>query len=248
MASSHQLKTIVEVVGDAQAGKSTMVEGLVRRFAGQFSVLVVDGDPAMGFLSRFQSDQKISSTPLTEQVQLWCHNSDVSQESVDWYFEDLVQSFTLDNQSFDIIALGKLPYPLPLAVEQLVAYGINRLFAQYNWVLIDGRVPLLLDALEQPSLLRTLWVVSPTTHINDLTHPPSETMETPYGPSLLLNRLRNDTLPAPLQTQVDALLNNQTVKLIGRVPEVHPSERFNKDFTLLLSDCFYRMNLPLKSH
>lgn len=224
------MKAVIELVGPEKTGKTTLTDALSRLLeAGP--VLLIDASINQG-LTRLL-DQAPGQT-LTDLVQSFLATPAHTQESIDWAFHELPRP--VDDQG-DLVTLGPLSDNLPESIEEMLAYGLKRLVAMYEVVVVDGYHPLV-HRLLRDELLRTVVVATP----DDPVLLPSG-FEAIQTPSLIINRHTGEKTGPVIS---DAIARDE-VRLVGKIPLFANTGELESRLSEALSDCLLRMNLPFRT-
>jgi hypothetical protein len=150
----------------------------------------------------------------------------LSVDVLDDALQERLQPITLlaPPHRLDLLTLGELPLRLPPVALSHWQTGFRRLLAHYSLLWVDGHHPLVTSLLPLEQQQR-LWLLSPAFWRQaDPLAGVAGLEALAQGASLILNRITPGmgwrSLPEALQTHLDAL----GVRVLGKIPEVAPSE------------------------
>jgi hypothetical protein len=221
---------IIELSGETGAGKSTIANLLGEELA-PAGLLFIDASP----------DQRLTLMLAPEPPELTLGNlfsrrqdATGSREAIDWAFTDLTVPAGEEN---DLLTVGALDAEIGPVEREKLRYGLNRLIAHYDYVVIDGLHPVIHALLPEEST-HTLTLLTPS-HLAQWLPPETATQT----PALLLNRYNQE----PYTPVLEEALHQGRVQLIGKLPRYATSEDCIRQMPDDFRNCLLRMNIPLKS-
>lgn len=221
---------IIELTGATGAGKTTLAQTLGEDLA-PASVLYVDASPDQRLTHLLAPDPPaLTLEKLFGEAQ----EARTSREAIDWVFSDLTVSVGDEN---DLLAVGHLNGGMPAADREKLQYGLNRLIDGYDYVIVDGRHPLL-RALLPPEQLHTLAVVTPDDFAQ--WRAPGQAGQI-HTPAMVLNRYNKEPLP---QSMEEALTHRE-VQLVGRLPQYASPDECARQLSEDFQNCLLKLNIPL---
>jgi energy-coupling factor transporter ATP-binding protein EcfA2 len=224
------MRAIIELTGETGAGKTTLANALGEELA-PASLLFIDASP----------DQRLTQmlAPQSPQLtlgQLFSRRNGVtgSREAVDWVFHDMIVPTGEENE---LIAVGALPEEIGIAEREKLKYGLTRLVAGYDYVVVDGFHPVLRRVLPEENL-RTLIVLTPA-QMNRWMPPAAD--ETHRTPSVILNQYGGE----PFSPSLEEAITSGQVQLIGKLPRYASPEECVRKLSDDFRNCLFRLNIPL---
>lgn len=228
------MSSIVELTGQPGTGKTTIACGFSELLLQQ-KVLFVDTDPSQ--VLSLALTQRLATITLTDVLQSMTDKL-IIQESIDWSFNEL--PVNIQNEQ-DILVLGTDPLSaLPEENQKKLRYGLSRLIRLYDFIIIDGKFPLL-GALFPNQPLQSIEIVSPK-QLNDWTLP---AFYTPlHAQAAILNQFNDAAQKLPIAFN-QALLSHQ-IQLLGKLPYYHSESHLHEHLATDLQQCILRLNMDFK--
>jgi len=232
----------LELVGPAGSGKTTLTELATRQLPG-FSILLIDASPNQHLTPKLTRHHLVDPPLHTLQSvlsTLLAPNGNGTplppkNEAIDWAFHDL--SVTL-GEEIDLIAAGPdLSGDLPEAAQKALTYGLGRLAAEYDLVLVDGYHPAI-HAVWPAEALQLIVVSLP-----DITDSPMPTgLSLVKTPGLIVNRFPGGALSPVLEW----LVQEHSLLMIGKLPHYKENEREDA-LPEAFKNCLLRLDIPLQA-
>lgn len=235
------MKAIIQVIGPNNAGKTTICDLLLQELCsrGTVSLLAIDASPDMQLTRHLTLDS--AKQTLNDVTQRFGEKPSLSNEAIDWQFNDLTM---VVNSEIDLLTVGPMPKQLPVGIEKMVSYGLNRLIEGYDAILIDGEHPFFSRYLPTEQI-KTLVVITPTRWEKRFILPEQEPYKTP---TVIINQCDEKALSAHLVGEIgdalDEALDGGLIRLIGKLPQYTSQDQIHRDFPQAFHNCLLRMDLP----
>lgn len=257
----QRLKGVVQILSPAtimpsqpkvSVGITTLCETLIQELpqlsgGNNPAVLVLDTSPNRGLALRLCAETPEHT--LLKLVEGFLENPQATNEAIDWAFRDLTVAHNAD---VDVLVTGLLPASesVPSGILKMLGYGLQRLMADYDYVVIDGYQSLLAALMPEAmegNLLNVLVVMTPAVFAG-LDFLPQALQQ--VSVSLLINR---DTLSANqssgdqsgFDTAINDWLSETSAPLVGRLPEYADERERLQQLPLAFRNSLLRLNLPL---
>ena len=238
------MKGILQIVGPPAVGKTLICDLLLNELSKTPSLSDNTHTPLLIIDASANTDTQddAETQSLVQLAADFQNDLSLSQEQVDWAFSELIETA---GPQIDRLNVGILPTALASGAEKMLAYGLNRLFDHYDYVLIDGRHSRLYKLIKHKELVRLIMLASPSTFNLNL-----DAFETFQTPSLIINHCHPNSADASLEsefeTQINEAISNGDYRLIGRLPFCDsPADEKQVTLAERFQDCLLRLNLPL---
>ncbi len=220
---------IIHLVGPEGGGKTTLCRLFLDAFTDK-SVLAIDAAPD-GFLTLSYGIQSpVGLGTLLSQME----TVPLNRESVDWALQDIPISVPTESDT-EILPLGNLPKTLSPSQQDLLAYGLPRLFRTYDVVIWDGPFGVLAPMLDRADI-RPLLVITPKDE--------QYCQESGFERAMILlsKAETSDELPPTAVQQIQ----RGNWKLLGKLPPLSPPEKRVKELPQYFQDCYNKLDLPFE--
>lgn len=229
------MRAILVIDGPHGSGKTTL-SGLLAEELAPASTLLIDTCPQQALTLQ----QSPNPTPLTVAHLLHSQQEVTSgtKEAIDWGFHDVLVPL---GEEIELLTLGALSAPLSPADQDKLHYGLSRLIANYDYVVLDGTHPALWAALPLEHVL-LLYVLTPTCFPHWT--PPLDLTRSGSTPCLILNQYGQEPLPPAL---ADALQQGD-IQLIGKIPRYETRKELVDRLSDDMQGGLFRLNIPFGPH
>lgn len=241
------MKSVLEIIGPAGVGKTTLCELLIQwleaadnlQRGGHSAILIIDASPD----SRLTRDlaEKESPPTLAALEKSFQDKPTQQNEAIDWACQDLIQSI---NPQIDLLTVGTLPSPLASGIEKMVVYGLKRLFTTYDVIIIDGEEPFLRDNVFQDPV-QSLIVITPDCWDARHLHPEgcgitsAVFMANQCSPQVISGRIEGE-----LGIALDEALDEERIRLVAKIPRYESEAEMNEALPRAFHNGLLRMDLP----
>jgi uridine kinase len=224
-----KITPIIHLMGPEGSGKTTLCRLLLEAFTDK-TVLAVDTSPDDFLSLSCGIHSPMTVATLLQQI----HSTPMTHEALDWALQDLPITVASESDA-EILPWGAMPESLSDVQQDLLSYGLPRLFQTYDIVIWEGNFGII-EPLLKGSSVQPLIVITP----EDENYCQSLSIES--GMVLLSKAQAIDLLPATAAFQV----YKGNWKFVGKLPPLSPSEKRIKELPHYFQDCFHKLDLPFE--
>lgn len=235
-----KLLSVIELMGPPRSGKTTLAL-LLAKFLSERqdnSILVIDAS-----LDQQTTKTLLQKPPQNTMTQLaqdilntgYAHPRQAeTRQALDFAFSNLP---TPTPSNADLITVGFLSENLPATLQEMLRYGLTRLMAQHDFVVVDSYHPLIHQIL--PEEVLNILVICDANEQTPL--PPGfKSLKTP---GLIVTT--DPHAQSTLGDKLEQLLTDGDLTMVGKLPLFNSEETMHQDLPKLFQDCLLRLNLPL---
>lgn len=227
--AEKSLPPLILLTGPAGSGKSTLCRLFLNRLE-EASVLVIDPSPDAYLALCYGVASPITLEALLKEID----GQPATREGIDWALQDLPVAIG-SNAEAEVLVLGKVPETLNQNQETLMNYGLPRLFAQYDLILMDGKCPAF-ERLIPPSIIRPFLVITPDDDVY------CQQASDDKAVFVLSKAEASDDLPPTAKERIAMA----QWKFLGKLPPVHPPEKRVRELPEHFDECLNKLDLPLE--
>lgn len=237
MASKRKQPVLLHLLGSLDSGKTTLAKILLENLQPP-SMLAVDASPGLSLYHSIQADFHKDAPPehtLSELIQ-HIDAAPISRQSMDMSLSQLPSTISEHPPEIDLLPVGNVPKEIPPYTQDLLAYGVPRLFQSYDLTIWDGPW-----GPFQP-WLDTL----PCQHVIVLTPEDESYCQEPdianldHGWVVLSRALDHHQLPPSAMERV----KSGQWHYIGKLPPIDEQRDQYDALSDLLRECFYKLDFP----
>lgn len=131
---------MVELHGASQVGKTTVARLLCQLMPAELPGLFLDGGADCALASALMGQKPPFSTLAQSCQPLLTGDGllELEAEEIDWRVADAVMTL---GERLDVLVQGTLPRALKKSSDEMMAYGVKRLWGQYAWAVSDEPDP-----------------------------------------------------------------------------------------------------------
>lgn len=229
MGEKNTATPIIQLIGPQGSGKTTLCRLFLDAFAGK-SVLAIDASTDHYLALSYGIPAPVTIADLIAQI----NTHTFSRESIDWALQDLPVAIPSESEA-ELLAWGEIPKTLTPVQHELLAYGLPRLFGNYDIVIWDGPMGNA-KQLFQSADIKPLLVITPADEVF------CQQVKADNVMVLLSKAQAIDILPPTAAYQIQ----KGNWKFLGKLPPLSPPEKRIRELPQYFQECFHRLDLPFE--